>query len=141
MRDAIRETAKSGDPELDVSEHFIIKSTIDGDGNSFYVKHWDDTKQIKVSISEESGADFDDNFDVKIIDQNDQTNTLHLQKEMKSDLDKTTYNIYEFEPEFLDSGHNLNMSFTPDYYYDNTKKLSDNLYPENDIPLKLIKSL
>ena len=36
---------------------------------------------------------------------------------------------------------NTDIVFTPDYYYDNMKKLSDNLYPEKDIPIDFIKKL
>tara|TARA_B100001094_G_C18195416_1_gene810429 strand:- start:7167 stop:10403 length:3237 start_codon:yes stop_codon:yes gene_type:complete len=111
MRTAIRNTALAGDPALDVSERFVVKSTIDGQGNSFYVKHWDDTKKMHISITEANGQDFDPDFDVKIIDENDKTNALHLQPNTDSDLAKTTYNIHEFQPEFLGSNHTLNMSF------------------------------
>ncbi len=34
-----------------------------------------------------------------------------------------------------------NIVFTPDYYYDNMKKFSDNSYPEKDIPIDFINKL
>ena len=36
---------------------------------------------------------------------------------------------------------NTDILFTPDYYYDNIKKYSDNFYPEKDIPIDFIKKL
>tara|TARA_B110000971_G_scaffold198471_1_gene215096 strand:+ start:2547 stop:3788 length:1242 start_codon:yes stop_codon:yes gene_type:complete len=54
------------------------------------------------------------------------------------------YNLKIFAPSRYIYKHgikNTDIVFTPDYYYDNMKKPSDHLYPEQDIPIDFIKKL
>ena len=80
--------------DAEVRESFMITSTIDGDGNSFYVKHRDETKSLSVSVTQLANPTFDDpDLKVTITDENNAVEPMVLESGKFTRQDQTSLQI------------------------------------------------